>query len=291
MKNSQKIVISIFLFLFTSLLLIILYSFLYYLPLKNNHEVFSEIESYQKPLISEGVAGAFGITIESILSEKRKVLFIDGREEEEFNNNKIRDSIHIRTPDLSRKIIANKYNIDLDSFDNYLFVIYCHDGSRSSKKVSDLNLENLKFLIDGIKVFDDTRLNDKYSFVQSGVATIEKDIREYDFIVDGSFVKTLISKNNELFIIDGRLNKNEKIKDSYDFRIGAVSSSEYGKKIKEIEKYNTVNILYIAQTYQDLFYAKLLFQRLIKSGDFKIENLHIYSSNLMELNNILNSKL
>ena len=45
------------------------------------------------------------------------------------------------------------------------------DHSRGKKR---------RHLIYYLKVFDDTRLNDKYSFVQSGVATIEKDIREYD---------------------------------------------------------------------------------------------------------------
>lgn len=283
---SRKIffIISVLSLVFMIFLVSVYYYFSFFLPLKNNKELFPNFEKMnlekdlkkinQKKEISKEVKENFGISVNDLIDFDKEVFFIDGREKEEFLNAHFNGAKNLRAPDINEYVqIKELFGIDEEKFKKSFFVIYCHDGNRSSEAVSRLGLENIKFLLEGVDVFFSDQ-NKKYSFVASGIPSIKKDIRDRDFTININNAVELFSDKKNLFL-DGRLYKDGKIDGFYDFRINLLSSGEYNNKLNYILQYKDNQIVYVADIYTDLFYAKLLIQRLDQFYGFDADNFHV----------------
>lgn len=297
MGKKKFLIINIF-FLFIFILLISLfYYLLYFLPLKNNNELFPRISEMKtrnnfdnvgkKIEISDDTINRFGINLGNLSTIKKNIFFIDGREYEEFVNAHIDGAENLRTPDIvNYNSIIKLFNLDKNVFDKSFFVVYCHDGRRSSDVVSRLDLDNVKFLIDGIDVFfgpDDNIV----SFVASGIPSIENEIRNKDFIVNIDSVFKL-SEKEDTFFIDGRLYKKNIDNIGYDFRISSLTTGDYNNKINKILDFKNSNLVYIADTYTDLFYAKLLIQRLKNNHGFDPDKFYVLFNQSEEFSKMKN---
>jgi len=298
--------------------------FLFFLPLKNNNELFPVFDKInlekdkmkevnceareatlgcgearesalgytnkvnQKKEIIEDVKNKFGISINDLNSVNKNIFFIDGREPEEFLNAHLNGAKNLRAPDIDDyNKIKELFNLNDAEFKSSFFIIYCHDGTRSSDVALRLGFENIKFLVEGVDVFSNLEKNSKNSFIPSGIPSISNKIRDKDFTVD-------INKANELFLdkenifLDGRLYKDEKIDYLYDFRINLLSSEEYDKRLKHILQYKDKEIVYMADIYTDLFYAKLLIQRLEKNYGFDGNKFHVLFNQSKEFYQLTN---
>jgi rhodanese-related sulfurtransferase len=279
-KTAIPIIISFFFVLAISTLF---YNSFFLKPLKKNGELFpqnnaidSQIPQNKKVKISDEIVEKYGITVDEIAKiDKNKLFFIDGREPEEFANNHVSGAKHIRTLDIADKeIIKSAFAIDEDIFSNATFIIYCHDGTRSAEQTSELDLANVKFLVKGVSVFyDGSAETIGIGLVPTGIATIEKEIQDYDFTISSDEASKMLDGKN--LFIDGRLEVKDVFSFAKDFRIGKLASDQYVQALEKILLYKNGDIIYIADTYGDMFYAKLLIQRLSKQYDFDLKKFHI----------------
>ena len=83
-------------------------------------------------------------------------------------------------------------------------------------------------------------------------------------------------KNKNYFLVDGRLDDSDvALSDAYKFRIGYLSTEEYNEKIKTFVGLGYKEIVFIANSYPDLFYAKFLIYRLERDYGFYYKKLHV----------------
>ncbi|PLX21469.1 hypothetical protein C0584_02530 [Candidatus Parcubacteria bacterium] len=285
--QKKKIILIIILFPLLSLIVLsFFFYFSYQKPLQENKEIFNSTPPKEKVEVSKEVKEKYGISPEEILEEERQVYFIDGREIEEYNNFHIRDAEHIRAPDLTIDLVKEKFNLSEEEFDEALFILYCHDGTRSSDNTTELDRDNFKFIIGGV---NSRHEGNKLGFIPGGTLTFREEVREKDFTTHIDNLKEEYS-DKEYFVIDGRLYNDVKIEGAYDFRIGRLRTEEYNNKLSEIIKQKDKKLVYIAEIYPDLFYAKLLIQRLVDSYGFTMDQLLVVMNQSEELNKFLNEE-
>ena len=285
-KNLKVLSTSLFLIAFNVLLIFGVYYY-FYRDLETNKELFPENKLFQeiktnnlqelpqnemtpgKDDIPKEILEKYGILSEEVKKLDRKVYFIDGRELEEFEVEHIKDSEHIRTLDITKEKIKKVFYLSENEFNNSFFVIYCHDGTRSGDVVGRLGLDNLKFLIGGVRcIYDfETEKGEKEQVFEDYIINHEFTISSEDFLK--------LKKNNDILLLDVRLYENFDIPGEYDFRIGKLSTGEYNNRMSYILENQDKKIVCIADIYPDLFYSKLLFQRLIEENGFNKKNLYI----------------
>jgi len=253
----------------------VFYFSFFYFPLKNNKEIFPKVEDskvFIKEDIPEDMKKMYGITFADAEKEKN-VYFIDGREKEEYDVLRLKKSVNMRAPDITgADDMIKDLKITRAQFNNSLVVIYCHDGRRSMETAAKINLPNVKFLVDGRLNF----LNDS-SQAEGSVenSPFPDHIKDYDFTISLDDFRALI-KNKNYFLVDGRLDDSDvALSDAYKFRIGYLSTEEYNEKIKTFVGLGYKEIVFIANSYPDLFYAKLLIYRLERDYGFDYKKFHV----------------
>ena len=298
MKHTHIIFIIVSTFL-TTVMVVVFYNYYFFEPLKSNGELFPErienfsesdmekkLEDFETPEnsenkmlsngkfdISEEFKNDYGITMDELEKIEKKIYFIDGREPEEFESSHVQRAVHIRTLDITKETIKSRLNIDDLEFQNSFFVLYCHNGTRTSDVISKMNNNNFKFLLNGYGALSQSSKFQMYH--NSKISVFKKDIQNQDFTINTNEALKFLNKNSSLFI-DGRLYSDEnKLPLYFDFRIGKLSTKEYERKLNHILQYKDKNIVYIAEIYPDLFYAKLLIQRLEEKYDFNPKYFHI----------------
>ncbi|MEI6596877.1 MAG: rhodanese-like domain-containing protein [bacterium] len=287
-RKLKQLLFFILFFLSTSATVLIFYFLFFYFPLKNNQEIFPAVENSEifiKEDIPEDMQKMYGITYEDARKEKM-VYFIDGREKEEYDIFRFKNATHLRAPDISSvKNMMDALNTTSEEFNNSLIVIYCHDGRRSLETVSKINLPNVKFLIGGRKNF----LTADPSSVEgdSEKSPFPNHIKDYDFTITLSKFKNIIS--NDYFLVNGRINNDDNLfPDVYQFRIGYLTTKEYNEKIKDFIGQKNKNIVIIANSYPDLFYAKLLIYRLEMDYGFDYKKFNIVFGQDKNISKIIN---
>ena len=272
--NKKNFIYKIIFSIIASILIIgAFYYFIFLKPLKSNGEIFSKTDKalVQKEEISDELKEKFGISLENIPNNK-KVYWIDGREIEEFENNHILGAKNIRTLDIeSFNNILNVFDLHINDVGNSFFIIYCHDGTRSAEVVSKTNMSNVRFLLEGVKSFKENNLISVYENKDKPV--FKKHIQNRDFTVSPDKSLELLKKDS--LFIDGRLYSNQRFDFAYNFRIGQLSSKDYKERLRYILKFKDKDIVYIADIYPDLFYAKILAQRLESDYGFSIDDFHV----------------
>jgi rhodanese-related sulfurtransferase len=291
-KHKQALFI-FFSFLLTSILISAFYFFFFYFPLKNNKELFPAVEDnkiFQKEDIPEEAKKMYGITYEDIknIQKEKSVYFIDGREKEEYEVLRLKNSINLRAPDiLNENEIIKALGITQAKFNNSLIIIYCHDGRRSLETVSKINLPNVKFLIDGrMNLF---KIDPALTEGDQEKSPFPDHIKDYDFTISLEDFKKIIQ--NDYFLVDGRINNNDDLfPNVYKFRIGYLTTEEYNEKIKDFIGLKNKDIIFIANSYPDLFYAKLLVYRLERDYGLNYKKFHIVFGQDNSLSEIINGK-
>lgn len=288
-KRKQLIFFILF-SLLTPIAVLVFYFAFFYFPLKNNKEIFPKTENeeiFVKEDIPQDMKKMYGITFADTEKEK-SVYFIDGREKEEYDVLRLKKSVNLRAPDImSADDIIRALKITRTQFNNSLVVIYCHDGRRSMETAAKINLPNVKFLVDGRLNF----LND--SFLAEGSvenSPFSDHIKDYDFTISLDDFSALI-KNKNYFLVDGRLDDSDvTLSNVYKFRIGYLSTEEYNEKIKTFIELGDKDIMFIANSYPDLFYAKLLVYRLERDYGFNYKKFHVILGQDNNISKILNDE-
>ena len=299
----NKIVIGFISFILLVVVLLLFFHYYFLVPLKNNNEIFFNNEqsftdnvnkdfkistlSNGKIDLSEDMKDEYGISVSDVsgkINEGIDVYFIDGREAEEYRSMHVVGSRNIRTADIdSIYTLMKGFYLSDSEFYSSFFVILCHDGTRSADIASRLNSDNIKFLINGYKS------DELFPVDRDGTSIFNKKIRNNDFTIKlDDAIEKIKNKNN--LIIDGRLYSDYYIPDTYNFRIGRLSSDEYDEKLKYILGFINSDIVYIADIYPDLFYAKLLAQRLSLDFNFNINNFYVLFSQSEKLYNSFNKQ-
>lgn len=225
--------------------------------------------------ISEQWIEKYGITFKELKGLDKQVFFIDGREPEEFTYEHVKEAKHIRAQDIDsiEKIKNNFQHLTDKEFEHSFFIIYCHTGARAAQIPAKLNVDNIKFLIKGGK-FLRMGENQDQIYRNSRKLIFDTDIVNEDFSISIDKAVKLLRKGDNLFI-DGRLCKIIFFPFAYDFRIGQLSTQEYNQRLPYILNFRDKKIVYIADIYADVYYAKLLIQRLRKKYGFKIKNYYV----------------
>ena len=278
--SSKKLIVIFATLFFTCILVLIFYFLFFYLPLLSNKELFPPVEDremlYLKEKISEELKEKHGIgydRLNEIIRGGENIYFIDGREIEEYEVFRVKNAAHLRATDiLEADDMAKALNITLDELKGSLVIVYCHDGTRAAEVVVRLNQSNIKFLIDGRMGL----LKIDPLLVEGSIAKspFPSHIQNRDLTVSLEDARVLIEGG--AFLIDGRLYDNDNLfLSAFDFRIGQLSTKEYNKKIENILEFKENNILFIANIYPDLFYAKLLVYRLERDYGFDFQKFHV----------------
>jgi rhodanese-related sulfurtransferase len=206
--------------------------------------------------------------------------YIDGREVEEYNYMRKENSVHLRTYDINNKYdIINAIGITEKEFEDSLFIIFCHDGTRSEEVAEKINLPNVKFFIGGVAVLFD------YNFPEGDV--LPNYIVNKDYVTSPEVAHELVREG--AFLIDGRCYEDDLFKDVYRFRIGQLSTEDYNERIKEIVAQKGNKIVFIADGHADTFYVKLLIYRLEKNYDFDYEDFYLVFGQNKEFSELLNN--
>ncbi len=225
--------------------------------------------------ISEQWIEKYGITFKEMEELDKQVFFIDAREPEEFAYEHVKGAKHIRAQDIdSIEKIKNKFQHLTDKeFEDSFFIVYCHTGTRGAEIPAKLNVDNVKFLIKGGKFL---RMGEKQDWIYRNPRKLifDTDIVNEDFSISIDKAVKLLRKGDNLFI-DGRLRKINFFPFAYDFRIGQLSTQEYNQGVPYILNFRDKKIVYITDIYADVYYAKLLIQRLRKKYGFKIKNYYV----------------
>jgi len=293
LKERKSFLILAFTYSIIVLLGVIVFLYLvFYLPLIKNKEIFPKNYSVNlKEKISDEDKKIYGITLDEVIQKSKniKVYFIDGREIEEFQAAHIKGAFHLRIPDIKdTEEVSKKIGLNKNEINRSFFVIYCHDGTRSIEAVKRINQENFKFLIDGIGSFKNRKFKNSDFEIEGdfNISPFPDYIQNKDFTVDPSQAVKLIKNGG--FLVDGRLyEKNIQFPNAYNFRIGQLTSEEYDTKLQKILEQKGKDIIFIGNVYPDLFYAKLIFYRLVQNNGFKIENLKIVFGQDNELYQLL----
>lgn len=246
------------------------YYFLFWSPLKSNKELFPEL--YLLPNgklgVSEEIKEKYGITKEQldVLTAQRPLFLIDAREPEEYAAFHFAGAAHIRAPDIGgRQELARALGLGEEEFAGAAVVIYCHDGTRSAQACNALGLPNVKFLIDD-EMTASRGAGRKEVF--------DAAIKERDFTITPKEALDLLESGSASFI-DTRLYRKYVFAFARDFRIGNLSSKEYQQQLPEIIALRGRDIVFICDIYPDLFYAKLLIQRLSREAGFPLDKFFI----------------
>lgn len=266
-----------------------LYFFLFFRPLRSNKELFpvyaESREREQVHILPAGkididsaVKEKYGITAQevSVLKGKKRIYFIDGREPEEYESRHIENARHVRATDIvSAGQIRGLFGAGSSGQEDALFVIYCHDGTRSAGALASLGAEGFKFLVEGFNLRDGGRMNDTGLPVTStGKEVFDKEIKDRDFTISAAEAMRFLKSGKAQFI-DVRLYREYIFSFARDFRIGNLSSKEYREQLPAIIGLKGRDIIFIADLYPDLFYAKLLIQRLQKVYGFELDRFFV----------------
>ncbi|MFH0912803.1 MAG: rhodanese-like domain-containing protein [Candidatus Omnitrophota bacterium] len=222
-------------------------------------------------LIPEHWKDKYGISFKEVAKLNGQVFFIDAREPEEFAYEHIKGAKHIRARDIdSIETIKKAFNLSDKEFKQSFFIIYCHTGTRAAEIPAKVEVNNIKFLLKGGMFL---RLEENQHLIYRD---LEQTIFDVDLVNEGFSISIdraieLLRKREALFI-DGRLYKKNPLPFAYDFRIGQLSTREYEQRLTNLLNFIDKKIIYIADSYADVYYAKLLVQRLRKQYAFKIKN-------------------
>lgn len=230
----------------------------------------------------------FVLTIEEleVMTNDKKIYFIDVREIEEYNAGHISGSVHHRGMDLTVEKIKEVFSLDNDKFNEGVFVLVCHDGGRGLLQAEKFNMENIKYIHGGIEALDDYS-GDAVELTGPVFADYEifdkKYQKKYQMTADEA-IKKIKNKEN-ILIIDGRHKKffdKEHIVGSVQLNIGRMTTPEYRQALQKILDNKNAEIIVLCNRYGELFHANLLFLRLERDHGLNDNNFNIVFNQLNE---------
>jgi len=215
----------------------------------------------------------------------QKVFFVDIREIEEFNVGHIPGALHMRHKDIiGTDEIRKLFGLNEETFEEGIFILYCHNGDRAFYTARHINKENVKYLISGAEGLYDSRIL-PYNGSPISDAAIFGGRYQLRFQMKAKAAKELMKKRKYL-VIDMRRQqefKMQHMEGSISFPINVLSTLEYNSVLESILGHKGKEFILVAQRYSELFYANLLILRLTKNYGFNEKNFHIVFCQFQEL--------
>jgi len=222
----------------------------------------------------KSVDDIFGLslnTIEGMIKNNEKLLFLDIREVEEYRAGHIKDALQYRGMDLNLVVIKSLFGLSDEGFQETTIVLVCHDGGRGKIQARRLSSKNIKFIEGGMQS------------IGEGSETIEltgPSIPDYEIFgekyqnnyqMKAEMLLDLIRNKDKILIIDGRHKvyyDRGHIDGSIQLNIGRMTQFEYDKALRRILENKDSQLIVICNRYGELFHANLLFLRLEKNYNF-----------------------